>query len=232
MTRLGALVVTFLGVVLCTTLVRGQARTDYREFALGSPVTRVVELTHLSKSDVSPIHAQPALIQELRWRPPYLAARTNELSKDPVQQMLFSFVDDQLFKITIDYDQARTEGMTDSDMSAALSALYGSSREPLAATTPSSPAAHVSLDAKTAVARWENGDVVVVLWRNTFTAGLQLVVTSERLDSLARVAGAEAIRIEAAAAPALDLARRQRDADELRAAKDKARTANKAAFRP
>jgi hypothetical protein len=146
--------------------------------------------------------------------------------------MLFSFVDDQLFKITIDYDQARTEGMTDSDMIAALSPLYGSSREPLAPTTPSDPASHVSLDAKTVVARWENGDVVVVLWRNSFTAGLQLVVTSERLDSLASVAAVEAVRIEAAAAPALDLARKQRNADELRAAKDKARTANKAAFRP
>jgi hypothetical protein len=227
-----ALVVASLGVVLGATLVHGQARADYREFALGNPVTRVLELTHLSKSDVTAIHAQPALLQELRWRPPYLAARTNELSKDPVQQMLFSFVDDQLFKITIDYDQARTEGMTDSDMIAALSPLYGSSREPLAPTTPSDPASHVSLDAKTVVARWENGDIVVVLWRNSFTAGLQLVVTSERLDSLARVAGVEAVRLEAAAAPARDLARRQRDADELRAAKDKARTANKAAFRP
>jgi hypothetical protein len=146
--------------------------------------------------------------------------------------MLFSFVDDQLFKITIDYDQARTEGMTDSDMIAALAPLYGSSKDPLAPTTASDPAPRISLDAKTAVARWENGDVVVMLSRNSFTTGFQLVVTSARLDSLARVAGAEAIRIETAAAPALDLARRQRDADELRAAKDKARTANKAAFRP
>jgi hypothetical protein len=227
-----ALVVASLGVVLGTTLIHGQARADYREFALGSPVTQVLELTHLSKSDIIAIHVQPALIQELRWRPPYLAARTNELSKDPVQQMLFSFVDDQLFKITIDYDQARTEGMTDSDMIDALSSLYGSSREPLAPTTPSDPAPRVSLDAKTAVGRWENGDVVVMLSRNSFTTGFQLVVTSARLDSLARVAGAEAIRIEAAAAPALDLARTQRNADEQRAAKDKARTANKAAFRP
>jgi hypothetical protein len=232
MIKPGALVVAFLGVVLCSTLAHGQARADYREFALGSPVMRVLEQTHLSKSDVTAIHAQPALIQELRWRPPYLAARTNELSKDPVQQMLFSFVDDQLFKITIDYDQARTEGMTDSDMIAALSPLYGSSKEPLAPTTPSGPASHVSLDAKTAVARWENGDVVVALWRNSFTAGLQLVVTSERLDSLARVAVVEALGIEAAAAPALELARRQRDADELLTAKERARTANKAAFRP
>src|SRR5690242_21158385 len=226
MIKPAALVVASLGVVACATLVHGQTRADYREFALGSPVTRVLELTHLSKSDVTAIHAQPALIQELRWRPPYLAARTNELSTDPVQQMQFSFFNDQLSKITIDYDQARTEGMTDSDIITALSSLYGSSTEPLAPTTLSGTASHVYLDAKTAVARWENGDVVVVLWRNSFTAGLQLVVTSERLDSLARVAGIEAIRIEAAAAPARDLARRQRDADELRAAKDKARTAN------
>jgi hypothetical protein len=232
MIRPSALVVVSLGAVLCAAPVHGQARGDYREFALGSPVARVLELTHLSKSDISAVHAQPAVIQELRWRPPYLSAGTNELSKDPVQQIVFSFFDDQLSKITIDYDQARTEGMTDSDMIAALAPLYGSSREPLAPTSPSDPVSHVSLDAKTAVARWENGDVVVMLWRNSFTSGLQLVVTSATLDSLTRVAGAEAMRIEAAAAPALELARRQRDADELLTAKERARTANKAAFRP
>jgi hypothetical protein len=232
MIRRAALVVASVGVVLCAALAHGQARADYRGFVLGSPVTRVLELTHSSKSDVTAIHAQPALIQELRWRPPYLAAGTNELSKDPVQQMLFSFVDDQLSKITIDYGQARTEGMTDSDMIAALSPLYGSSTEPRAPTKSSDPASHAFLDFKTAVARWENGDVVVVLWRNSLTSGFQLVVTSERLESLASVASAEAIRIETAAAPALELARRQRDEDGLLAAKERARTANKAAFQP
>jgi len=232
MIRPGALVVASLGVVLCSALVHGQARADYRAFALGSPVTRVLELTNSSTSNVTAIHAQPALIQELRWRPPYIAFGTNEVSKDPVQQMLFSFFDDQLSKITIDYAQARTDGMTDSDMIAALSTLYGSSKQPLAPTISSDPATHVSLDSKTVVARWENSDVGVVLWRNSLTSGFQLVVTSERLDSLARVAQAEAVRIEAAAAPALELARRQRNADELRVAKEQMRAANKAAFQP
>lgn len=232
MTKMRALGVAFLGVLLSVAVVRAQTRGDYREFKLGSPVARVLEQSHSAASDLTAVHARPALIQELRWRASFFVAGTNDPQKDSVEQISFSFVDNQLFKIAIDYDGGRTEGMTDGDMIAALSGQYGSTREQSVPATSPEAGSPVPFGSKTAVARWQDGDVVVVLSRNPFTAGFQLVVTSERLDALARVASAEAVRIEAAAAPGIELARRQQGADDRRAAKEKARAANKAAFRP
>jgi hypothetical protein len=220
------------GVLLSIIPLHAETHEDYREFALGSPVARVVAQTESALADVARIHERPALIQQLRWRIPYFAAGTNAPRKDTVQQIVFTFFDDQLFKITVDYDRLRVEGMTDSDMVAALSERYGLPIAPLVRPKPSE---QLSLDPSTSsvpVAGWEQGDVAVFLLRNAFTSGFQLVVRSKRLDNLARVASAEAIRVETAAAPALEEARRQRDVDAARDAREKARAANKALFQP
>ncbi|HET9834658.1 MAG TPA: hypothetical protein VFP91_23215 [Vicinamibacterales bacterium] len=188
--------------------------------------------THSALADVVRIHEQPALIQQLRWRIPYLAAETNEQRKDAVQQVVFNFFDDQLFKITVDYDRLRVEGMTDSDMIAALSERYGVPIAPRGAPKRSELSALNPSGSSDQVSAWEQGDIAVVLLRNEFTGGFQLVVTSTRLDNLARIASAEATRLETAAAPALEVARRQKEVDAARDAKEKARAVNKASFRP
>jgi hypothetical protein len=228
----GALAIAACGVLLSIVPLRAEPHEDYREFALGSPLARVVAQTDSALADVVRIHERPALIQQLRWRSPYLTPGTNERRKDTVQQILFSFFDDQLFSITVDYDRLRIEGMTDADMVAALSERYGSPMTPLVPPKPREPLSLGPSGSSHLVAQWEQGDVAAVLLRNGFTDGFQLVVTSKRLDNLARVASAEAIRLDAAAAPALELARRQKDADTVRDAKEKARVANKESFRP
>ena len=50
---------------------------------------------------------------------------------DPVQHIVFSFYADQLFKLVVDDDRDRTEGMTDADMVEAISTRYGSPVTPL-----------------------------------------------------------------------------------------------------
>ncbi len=232
LTALVASAAIAVAVMLSATSVRAQAEPDYRDFTLGSPVAKVVQQTNAAPADVERIHERPALVQELRWHIPYLAAGTNEPSRDTVQQIVFSFYDDQLFKMTVDYDRRRVEGMTDSDMVSALTERYGPPIQPLAPRKLSEPVSSAPSASTVVVARWERGDVAVELLRTAFTDGLQLVVSSKRLDNLARTATIEAVRIETAAAPALELARRQRDADDAREAKEKARTANKASFRP
>lgn len=220
------------GALLFITPVQAETHGDYREFTLGSPLARVVAQTESALADVVRVHERPALIQQLRWRIPLFASKTNEPRKDTVQQIVFNFFDDQLFKITVDYDRLRVEGMTDSDMVDALSQRYGSPVASLVVAKPSdqlSPDSSVSSDV---VAGWERDDVAVSLLRKVFSGGFQLVVTSKRLDTLASVASAEAIRLETAAAPALDLARRQRETADARDAKEKARASNKASFQP
>ena len=220
------------GALLFVTPLHAETHGDYREFALGSPVARIVAQTNSAVTDVVSIHEQPALIQQLRWRIPFFAPKTNEPRKDTVQQVVFNFFDDQLFKITVDYDRSRVEGMTDSDMTAALSERYGLPIAPRMAPRRSEPNSLDPSASSDHVAAWEQGDVAVVLLRNEFTGGFQLVVTSKRLENLAGIASAEATRLETAAAPALEVARRQKEVDAARDAKEKARAVNKASFRP
>ena len=220
------------GALLFLTPLQAETDGDYREFALGSPVARVVAQTHSALADVVRIHERPALIQQLQRSIPYLSAETNEPQKDSVQRIVFKFLDDQLFTIAVDYDRLRVEGMTDADMVAAISERYGLPIAPPVAPKRSEPPSLDPSVSSDQVAAWERGDVAVVLRRNAFTGELQLVVTSKRLGNLARIASAEAIQLETAAAPALEAARRQRDVDAARDAKEKARAANTATFRP
>ena len=211
--------------------LRAQGGPEYREFRLGSSLARVLSQVHLTAADVSPVHERPALIQDLRWTTPYFITDASEPKNDSVRQIVFSFVDDQLFRLAIDYERTRTEGMSDTDMIAALSERYGPS------TTPSTPARistfdRAAIEATRRVAQWNDGDVVVVLSRSAFTEALQLVVTSAHLDDCARAASADAIRLERREAPASDAAQRKQDADDARLAKQKARVANKATFQP
>lgn len=226
------LAIASCGALLFITPLQAETHGDYREFALGSPLARVVAQTDSAVADVVRIHEQPALIQQLRWRIPLFAPKTNEPRKDTVQQVVFNFFDDQLFKITVDYDRLRVEGMTDSDMIAALSERYGLPIAPRMAPRRSEPN---SLDPSVSsdhVAAWEQGDVAVVLLRNEFTGGFQLVVTSKRLENLAGIASTEATRLETQAAPALEVARRQKEVDAARDAKERVRASNKASFQP
>jgi hypothetical protein len=70
------------------------------------------------------LHARPAAIVELEWRPRY-SSRGESPQTDPVDTMLFRFYDDQLYTIIVDYDRRRTEGMSAADMIAAVSETYG-----------------------------------------------------------------------------------------------------------
>ena len=44
---------------------------------------------------------------------------------DAVARVTFGFYNDQLFRIVVDYDRLRTEGMTEADMVGAISETYG-----------------------------------------------------------------------------------------------------------
>jgi hypothetical protein len=226
------LAIAGVGVVLSMLPVQAQERTDYRDFALGSSLTRVLAQVGAAASDVTLIHQRPALMQDLRWRTPYVPGDATQQRKDPVQQMVFSFSNDQLFRIAIDYDRALTDGMTDADMIAALSERYGPALTPSRSLNATAAPAQPTGEWTTAVAQWSAGDTFVVLLRRAFTAGFQVVIASARLESVATAAAAEAVRLDKSEAPARNLARQQQDTEQARLAEEKARAANKAAFRP
>ncbi len=189
-----------LAVSLSTAAVHGQDRSRYRAFQLGSSLASVATLSGAEASAASTIHERPVLMQDLQWRTPYFVSGSTftsgslPLQADSIQTILFSFYDDQLFRIVVDYDRQRTEGMTDADMIEAISAVYGAASQP---PTIKGRAAQRELDFVRSVAEWIDPDYSVRLYRSSYGSGFRLTVTSRRLDGLAQAAAAQAVRLDA-----------------------------------
>jgi hypothetical protein len=177
----------------------------------------------MSAADVKTIHQRPALLQELPWRRGYA---TTPGPVDP-RDMLFSFYNDQLFKVVVEYDRSRTEGLTAADMIESLSAVYGT---PL--LRPARAAVARADESGTDVAQWVQGEQSVVLFLASYPPVFRLAVTSPRLEALAHTANAQARLQDEREAPQREIARQKQEADAAQAAQEKARDTNKAAFRP
>jgi hypothetical protein len=115
-----------LGLVLSTQSLQAQDRSRYRDFQLGSDLQSVSALANVAATDAKTIHQRPAVMQELEWRRPYVVSGSTGPQTDPVERIVFSFYNDQLFRLVIAYDRQRTDGMTSGDMIEALSQTYGS----------------------------------------------------------------------------------------------------------
>jgi hypothetical protein len=220
-----------LGVVVLTQALQGQGKANYRDFELGSGLSSVSAQVKATSSDVTLIHSRPAVIQDLQWRTPYQSEGPSAPAPDPVQQIVFSFYNDQLFRMVIDYDRQRTDGMTDADMIEAFTAIYGpaSTLKPKAATVRTS---QLDVDTGRPIARWGDASYSIGLFRSSMESGFQVVVTSAALDALARTADAQAVRLDERDAPSREIARQKKSADDARVSQEKARVANKAAFKP
>ena len=225
------LTVTALGLVLFTHALQGQNPVRYRDFQLGSDLPSVSALAGVAASEAKTIHQRPAVIQELEWRPPYFVSGSSAPQTDPVHQIVFGFYNSQLSKILVDYDHDRTAGMTDADMIEALSTVYG---PPLKPDVKKSRAvtSRVEEESGTPVGRWGDTDYSVVLYRMSYASTLRIIVTSTRLEALARTAEAQAIRLDEREAPQREIARQKKEVEDTRVSLERSRTANKAAFRP
>ena len=202
---------------------------QYREFRLGTSAASVSTLTGSSDSDLKTLHQRPALLQDLSWRPRYSVKRAIP-DVDPVREMVFSFYNDQLYRIAVQYDPSRTTGLTDEDMIAALTNVYGPR------LTPKAPRAArrdggFSLSTET-LAEWQHGDTRVTLHRAAYDVGFGLVVLSVPLDGLARTAAATAVVMDTRESPAREAALLKKQQDDAKAADEKARATNKGVFRP
>jgi hypothetical protein len=201
----------------------------YREFTIGASTADVIARTGAAERDMKTLHERPALLQELSWRSRYASGR-NSADRDSVAAIVFSFIDNQLFRMAIDYDRSRTEGLTKEDMITSLSAMYGprSTRPAPIAPRPTFD----SLDTPTVFATWRQGDLMLTLNQSTYGGGFSLVITSVPLEALARKAQATAVTMDAREAPAREAAQAKQEADAARAAAEKTRTTNRDAFKP
>ena len=223
-----ALAVGALGLLLAAPLLHSQGRPQYRDFQLGGDLPSVSALTGVAVSQATAIHVRPALMQELRWQRPYSSSETSQA--DPVKQIVFSFYNNQLSKLVVDYDHDRTAGLTDADLIDALSTEYGPRLKP-GARTGRGALTRVEEESGTLVARWAGADYSVVLYRG-YSSDFRLIVASPKLEALARTADIQATRLDDREAPQREIARQKKETEDARASQEKSRAANKAAFRP
>jgi len=215
-------------IVLAVSTVSSAELSRYREFELGASVATVTAVTQ-NPARVKIVHSRPALLQQLEWRPRYMAGAP-QADRDSIGEVVFSFVDDQLFQMSIAYAQDRTSGLTDQDMVGSLTAVYGAPSSPAPRTRTTSSL--VALDAPVVIAEWRHADTTVVLQRKEYSESFFLVITSLPLDVMARKAQATAVAMDQREAPAREAALLKKRADEEKVAAETIRSTNKKVFQP
>lgn len=220
-----------LGIVcfgLWAASLSGEDLSRYRGFALGSSLADAAKTAGMEPSAARVIHQRPALIQELDWQPRRSYAA--DYSTDPVTEVVLTFYDGELYRMAAKYDRFRTEGMTPEDLIAALSQVYGSPARPVAQQlTVGSSAYPESVEV---IARWEDPQYSCNLVRSTRTPEFSMILLSKRLDEPVKKATIEAVKLDEQEAPERDAALQKAKDQEQQALLDKARLANKQAFRP
>lgn len=216
-------------IVLAVSTVSSAELSRYREFELGASVATVTAVTQNAARDLKTVHSRPALLQQLEWRPRYMAGAP-QADRDSIGEVVFSFVDDQLFQISIAYAQDRTSGLTDQDMVGSLTAVYGAPSSPSPRTRTTSSA--VALDAPVVIAEWRHAETTVVLQRKEYSDSFFLVITSLPLDIIARKAQATAVAMDQREAPAREAALLKKRADDEKVAAERTRSTNKKVFQP
>jgi hypothetical protein len=222
---------TLCSSILCSVVLlltapnlRTQDLSKYRTFSLGTSLANVLKHTDQEFADAKSVHFHPALIQELTWWPRNSSGTS--LHFDGVEQILFSFYNGELYKISVDYDQTSTEGLTAEDMVKSISAKYG----PATNITPETDSAtndRYAVRQKT-VASWEGAQYSLNLVRSTFTDRFEFVIYSNRVNAEAELATAQAIKLEEQERPQREVERQRKDAEDLKVTRQK----NQTRFRP
>src|SRR5947208_5610580 len=211
-------------LLLTSPWLRAQDLSRYRNFTLGMSLTKLLERTEEKISDVKTIHGRPALIQELTWWPPNVPGTS--LRSDSVEQILFSFYNGELYKISVTYDSRSMEGLTEEDMVKSISTKYGQAAI-VAPEIDSATNTGYGTKQKT-VASWEDAQYSANLVRSSLSDISGLVVSSKRTNAQADVAIAEAVKLDAQEGPKREAERQKKQADDLEAARQK----NQKNFRP
>ncbi|HEY3161392.1 MAG TPA: hypothetical protein VGJ78_20640 [Vicinamibacterales bacterium] len=207
-----------------------QEEGRYRDFKLGASVAAVSALTQTRSADVTVVHERPAVMQELRWIPSSFgtAGRSHGAG---LQQIVFSFYENQLYRLMIDYERSQTKGMTDRDVVDAVSAMYGQPSSSKIADGGTDTWNTESVAARV-VARWNGPGYAVAVSRWAYGGAWRLVVESTPLAALARTADARALVLDVQEGPQREADRARREKQGKDDAEAAARSANKATFQP
>ena len=225
-TRSALIAIPLLCAALGASTVHAADFSSYRGMRFGMSVSSAATEAGTNASDARTVHQRPALIQILDQRYGSLSAALSQA--DPISAAEYWFFNGELFRIVVQYDRFKLEGMTAEDMIQGVSAIYG------AATRPSVEIAYHSLygEVSPVIARWEDAQYAYNLVQSGDQTSFALILYSKQLDELAQAAIKEAIRLDAQEAPQREVEQQRKRDDEQRLSLEKARSTNRANFRP
>jgi len=223
---------TIRGLALCLIvmlfmplLLHAQDLSKYRGFSFGMSPAAVLKQTDMKMADVKTLHSQPALIQQLTWWLPILPG--NSYQADSVREILFTFCNGQLYRMSATYDRSAIEGLTAEDLMQSIAAKYGPPIDPVTEIDLSTGERRGGPEEKV-VAHWEDAKYSLTLSRSYLVNGFTLIMYSLQTNAAADEAIAKAIKLEEQQGPQKEADRQKKEADELALARLK----NLQSFRP
>jgi hypothetical protein len=211
-------------LLLSAPLLFGQDLSKYRSFSLGSSLPELSKQIGPYSQMTTLVHRRPATIQEMTVWP--LNSSRISTGGDPVSQILFSFYNGELYRMAVTYDPDATKGLDDDDMVQAVSARYGAATRFYPELTLPSRLTYSSAD--TFIARWQDAQNSVVLFRSSNQSSYLLAVFSKQLDAQAKASGIESQKLDKQEARQTEIDRPKKEAADL----ELARQTNQKSFRP
>ncbi|HEY4682231.1 MAG TPA: hypothetical protein VIH17_03165 [Candidatus Acidoferrales bacterium] len=218
------LAIFLLMILLSAPLIHGQDLSKYRNFSFGMSLVELSKRVNLNPLQTKLIHKRPAVIQEFTWWP--RESSDSSLQADSVWQVFFSFYNGELYRILVTYDRQAAEGLTAEDLVQAISAQYGTATRPAAEI--SFPTNELYRSTEKVIARWEDSQYSISLFRSSFLNSFGLVMFSKRLDGQAEAAIAESVKLEGQEDRQKEIERQKKEAGNLEVARQK----NRKTFRP
>jgi hypothetical protein len=205
-----SVIVSLAMILLSAPVIHGQDLSKYRNFSFGTSLASVSKQVDRQPIDAEVIYQQPGLIQELTWYPPlpFDSSRPAE----PVEKVLFSFYNGGLYRMLVVYDSSAIKGLTNDDMIRVLSAKYGAADKSVANVNfPTNPPYTAT---EKVIARWENSQYSLNLFRSSASDTFAMVMFDKRLDAQAGVSIAESVQLEQQGAPQKEAERVKKQADD------------------
>jgi hypothetical protein len=198
-------------VLFFTPLIHGQDLSKYRTFSFGMSLATVSKQVGLTPTEVKLIYEQPVLIQELTWYPPQPFGTSRP--PEPVEKILFSFDSGELYRMLVSYDSLSVKGLNDSDMIRVISEKYGVATQPAGDVNfPTNPSYRPT---EKVIARWEDSQYSLNLFRSSATNSYAMVMFDKRRDSQASASIADSVQLEKQEAPQKEAAREKKENDDL-----------------
>jgi hypothetical protein len=207
-----SVVVSLAMILLSATVIHGQDLSKYRNFSFGMSAASVSKLAEEKSAD-----QQPALIQELAWYPPL--PFDSHRPAEPVQKVVFSFYNGELYRMLVTYDSDAVKGLTNEDMIQILSARYGTATRPAAEVNFPTNDAYRSTEK--VIARWEDPQYSLNLFRSDIPDTFAVVMFAKQPDAQAAAAIAESTKLELQEAPQIEAARVKQVAVDLEVERQK-----------